>query len=229
MIFFAWYSLDFNSISDWRITSPRCYPADKWSSTEFRKWKRQEGEKTSRSRFTRHERNGNDIIRFFFFSFAWKKRSRIVDIFLVFEFQPSVFSCRGLLRSKGWTTRNRVLISSVNLLIRLRPENSPKTIGRTRKLHQTRNSQDNCSDICLSPAKRYPRLLLFLPDVRVSATICRRLQENAGNSRFLERKRHEDFLGNKSVHFRFKNDSLDIARKLTDQVNEENNPTIFFF
>lgn len=126
MIFFAWYSLDFNSISDWRITSPRCYPADKWSSTEFRKWKRQEGEKTSRSRFTRHERNGNDIIRFFFFSFAWKKRSRIVDIFLVFEFQPSVFSCRGLLRSKGWTTRNRVLISSVNLLLRLRPENSPK-------------------------------------------------------------------------------------------------------
>lgn len=32
-----------------------------------------------------------------------------MDIFLVFEFQPSVFSCRGLLRSKGWTTRNRVL------------------------------------------------------------------------------------------------------------------------
>lgn len=127
---------------------------------------RRRGEKTSRSRFTRHERNGNDIIRFFFFffSFAWQKRSRIVDIFLVFEFQLSLFSCRGLLRSKGWTTRKRVLISRVNLLLRLRPENST---GRQNNRTYAKTASD-CGTrriivptfVFLHAAKRYPRLLL---------------------------------------------------------------------
>lgn len=94
MISRGWYSLDFNSISDWRITSPRCYPVDKWSSTEFRKWKRW-GKNVHHVRW---KRNGNDISNFFFLSRARNNRGRFPRIRIS---TLSLFSCRGCCDPRG--------------------------------------------------------------------------------------------------------------------------------
>lgn len=98
MISRGWYSLDFNSISDWRITSPRCYPVDKWSSTEFRKWKRWGKNVHLVSRTMEEEWKWYNATFFFF-----RVPETIVDIFLVFEFQLSLslFSCRGCCDPRG--------------------------------------------------------------------------------------------------------------------------------